>query len=329
MTNQLLLVVQLVVVGWNQFQPTSAAGREQQGDVHLNTRLLPLLDSYYKVLLKNKSLLTSGKTGFQNFSQISEICNFPILTNLRWGLRAVYGGCAPCGGGIAAALACCKGWWWWRTCAWQSLEPYPMKKDVALFYCDPLKCIQSILSNPLVNDYIAFTPFHVYESASELPDGATLLRVVLSSDKTNISAMTSGRVAHPLLMSLANLHMDFHMKGTNHAFLLLALLPVPNSEHLLQLQMTCGVLENRMVHECLDFILTPLKKATQFGIMMSDPLGSLCYVFTPLASYIVDVAEVVVLAGVGGKTSHVTMASHKQFGNPFRHEPRTASTTLA
>ncbi|KAH9009323.1 hypothetical protein EDB85DRAFT_1881682, partial [Lactarius pseudohatsudake] len=165
------------------------------------------------------------------------------------------------------------------------------------------------------------------EIVTQLPDGATLLGIVLSSDKTNISAMTGGRMAHPLLMSLANLLMDFRMKGTNHAFLLLALLPVPNFIH--KDSKTRGVLENRMVHECLDFILTPLKKAAQFGIMMSDPLGSLRYVFTPLASYIVDVAEAIVLAGVGGKTSHVTMASHKQFGDPFRHEPRTASTTLA
>ncbi|KAH9013680.1 hypothetical protein EDB85DRAFT_2076567 [Lactarius pseudohatsudake] len=174
-------------------------------------------------------------------------------------------------------------------------SPYPMKKDVALFYRDPLECIQSILSNPLVNDYIRFTPFRMYESAvsamriytewltgdvawsmqNQLPDGATLLGIVLSSDKTNISAMTCGRMAHPLLMSLVNLLMDFRMKGTNHAFLLLALLPVPNLIH--KDSKTRGVLENHMVHECLDFILTPLKKAAQFGIMMSNPLGSLRY----------------------------------------------------
>ncbi|KAH9167800.1 hypothetical protein EDB89DRAFT_1856148 [Lactarius sanguifluus] len=201
-------------------------------------------------------------------------------------------------------------------------SPFPMKKNVDLFYRDPLECIQSILSNPLMNDHIRFTPF-----CSQLPDGATLLGVVLSSDKTNVSAMTGGRMAHPLLISLANLLMDFHMKGTNHAFLLLALLPIPNFIH--KDSKTRGILENRMVHECLDFILTPLKKAAQFGIMMSDPLGSLCYMFTPLAAYIADVAEAVALACVAGKTSHVTMASYKQFGDPFRHEPRTASTTLA
>ena len=139
--------------------------------------------------------------------------------------------------------------------------------------------------------------------------------------------MTGGRVAHPLLISLANLVMDFRAKATNHAFQLLALLPVPKFIH--KDRKTRGVLENRLIHECLDFILKPLKKAAEIGIMLSDPIGSLRYVFTPLAAYIVDVAEAVVLSGVAGKTSHLTMAAYKQFGDPFQHEPRTASTTLA
>jgi hypothetical protein len=89
-----------------------------------------------------------------------------------------------------------------------------------------------------------------------------------------------------------------------------------------------GVLENRLIHECLDFVLQPLKKAAEFGIMMSDPLGSLRYVFTPLAAYIVDTQEAVALSGVAGKTSHLTMASYKEFGDAVRHRPRTASKTL-
>src|ERR1700733_13346939 len=123
----------------------------------------------------------------------------------------------------------------------------------------------------------------------QLPKEATLLGVVLSSDKTNISAMTGGRIAHPLLISLANLFMDFRMKASNQAFLLLALLPVPKFIH--RDRKLCGILENRMIHECLDFILKPLKKAAEVGIMMSDPAGSLRYVFTPLAAYMVDVQE--------------------------------------
>jgi hypothetical protein len=66
---------------------------------------------------------------------------------------------------------------------------------------------------------------------NELPCGATLLGIILSSNKTNISPMTGGCVAYPLLISLANLFMDFWMKASNHAFLLLTLLPVPKFIH--------------------------------------------------------------------------------------------------
>ncbi|KAM6504101.1 hypothetical protein JOM56_001044 [Amanita muscaria] len=170
---------------------------------------------------------------------------------------------------------------------------YPTKRPLQLYYRNPLECIQSILYHPLLKDFIRLTPFRLYESAakvmrlytewlsgdvawsmqSQLPDGATLLGVVLSSDKTNLSSMTGGRVAHPLLISLANILMDFRAKASNHAFQLLALLPIPKfTDNDRKMQ---GVLENRLIHECLDFVLQPLKKAAEFGIMMSDPLDAI------------------------------------------------------
>jgi hypothetical protein len=157
--------------------------------------------------------------------------------------------------------------------------------------------------------------------------GGTVLGTVLSSDKTTISAMTGDRMAHPLLISLANFKADYRAKSSHHAFLLLALLPVP--KFISVDKAIRGVLENRLLHACLDFILEPLKKAATWGMMMSDPYGSLRFCYTPLATYIVDNQEALLLSGVSGKTSPITMASLKQFGDAFRHEPRTASTTLA
>ena len=90
--------------------------------------------------------------------------------------------------------------------------------------------------------------------------------------------MTGGCVAHPLLISLANLFMDFCNKATNHAFYLLALLPVPKFIH--KNRKICGILESQLIHKCFDFILRPLKIATEIGIMMSDLLGSLRYAYT-------------------------------------------------
>ena len=115
------------------------------------------------------------------------------------------------------------------------------------------------------------------------------------------------------------------MKASNHALLLLALLPIPT---FIANQGMKGALEARLIHECLDFVLELLKTAACIGIMLTDPAGNHRYCYTPLASYIVNTPESTLLASVAGKTSSITMASYKEFGDPFCHELRTASTML-
>ena len=139
--------------------------------------------------------------------------------------------------------------------------------------------------------------------------------------------MAGDRTAHPVLLSLANIHMDIRMKPSTHAFVLLALLPCP--KFLVKNKPTRGVLESRIFHLCLDVITRPLKLAAHAGRMMADPSGFSHFCFTMLASYIVDTPEAALIAGVAGKTSHLTMADYRKFGDPTRQEPRTASTTLA
>ena len=53
------------------------------------------------------------------------------------------------------------------------------------------------------------------------------------------------------------------------------------------------------------------------------------WVNAPSPPVIVDTPEAAAIACVAGKTSHLTMADYRKFGDPTRHEPRTASTTLA
>ena len=62
---------------------------------------------------------------------------------------------------------------------------------------------------------------------------------------------------------------------------------------------------------------------------MTDSLGRIHRCFTPIVAYIVNMPEAAVIAGVGGKTSHLTLASHKSFGDHFRHPTRLGALTLA
>ncbi|KAG2090007.1 uncharacterized protein F5147DRAFT_748281 [Suillus discolor] len=156
---------------------------------------------------------------------------------------------------------------------------HPTKQPVCLYWHDPLDCIKSLFSHLHFSNEIDFTPTRVYNMMepwsmqSQLPEGATLLGVILSSDKTNITNMTGGRVAHPLLISLANIKMATRNKASSHAFLLTALLPI--AEFLHPVKWLQSVLEARLVHQCLDVILEPLKQAACIRRMMSDPLASI------------------------------------------------------
>ncbi|KAG1765881.1 hypothetical protein EV702DRAFT_1204407 [Suillus placidus] len=216
-----------------------------------------------------------------------------------------------------------------------------------LYWPDPIECIAAIFNHPLFHNCIDLTPRRVYTSTekkycvftewmtgddawdmqSAIPSGATLLSTILSSDKTNITLLTGDCVAHPLLISLTNIHMKIRLKSSSNAFALTALLPVPKFIH--RKKRMKGVLEDRLMHQCLNIVLEPLKQAARLGIMLSDPIGRSHYCFTPLASYIADTPEAMMLASVGGKTLPVTMVMYKQFGDPFQHEPQTKSTTLA
>ncbi|KAG1733312.1 hypothetical protein EDB19DRAFT_1911660 [Suillus lakei] len=207
---------------------------------------------------------------------------------------------------------------------------HPTKSPAVLYWRDLLECIATIFNHPLFHNRIDYTPRKVYSMAQKLSQiytdwmtgdhawemqsvllrGATLLSTILSSDKTCITALSGDCVAHPLLISLTNIHMATWLKSSSNAFLLTALLP------------------DWLIHHCLNIILQPLKLAAQSGVMLSDPISRSCYCFTLLASYIADTPEAMMLARISGKTSPITMAMYKQFGDTFQHEPQTQSKTL-
>ncbi|KAG1804172.1 uncharacterized protein BJ212DRAFT_1284650, partial [Suillus subaureus] len=209
------------------------------------------------------------------------------------------------------------------------------KSAVILYWWDPIECISSLFNHPLFHNHIDFTSCkvctmvqkwsrvytewmtadHAWEMQSALPHGATLLGTILSLDKTCITALTGDCVAHPLLLSITNIHMNTWLKSSLNTFVLTVLLPVPKFIH--KEKCMKGLLQDQLVHQCLDVVLELLKVATQEGIMLSDPTGRSCYCFTPLASYITDTPEAIMLACVGRKMSPVTMAIYKQFGDAF------------
>ncbi|KAG2153067.1 uncharacterized protein EDB93DRAFT_1239862 [Suillus bovinus] len=154
------------------------------------------------------------------------------------------------------------------------------KSPVVLYWRDPLECIASVFNNPLFHNCIDFRPRKVYTTTEKqcrvytewmMGNDAWDMQAAIPSG-TNITALTGDRVAHPLLISLANIHMNIRLKSSSGAFVLTALLPVLKFVH--KKKQMKGVLEDRLIHQCLDIVLEPLKQAARHGIMLSDPIGN-------------------------------------------------------
>jgi hypothetical protein len=161
---------------------------------------------------------------------------------------------------------------------------------------------------------------------TKVPAGATILGVIASSDKTALTTHTGGKVAHPVLLSLANINMAVRNKDSYHAFLLVGLLPIP--KFFVQNRKLLSTLYHRLIHHCLDILFNPLKKIAHEGALMIDPVGRVRNVYTPLVSYIADNPETQMLAGVMGMTSPVTMAGYLEFGDSVPQRRRFGSNTV-
>ncbi|KAG1831124.1 hypothetical protein EV424DRAFT_1343248 [Suillus variegatus] len=84
----------------------------------------------------------------------------------------------------------------------------------------------------------------VWSIHDQLPQGATVLGTVLSSDKTNITTMTGARVTHLLLLGLANIYMCTRMK-------LLSKSPEPDNNLLTSIDRSLA-----LFHDNKDVIMT-------------------------------------------------------------------------
>ncbi|KAG6372918.1 hypothetical protein JVT61DRAFT_6943 [Boletus reticuloceps] len=111
--------------------------------------------------------------------------------------------------------------------------------------------------------------------------------------------MSGNCVAHPVLISLTNINVCIRSKTSLHVYLLLALLPVAKFTH--KTTHVHTLLQDHLFHQALNIVLSPLKVATEVGVMMSDPIGNLRYCFTPLASWITNTPEESLIAATGPK----------------------------
>ena len=67
-------------------------------------------------------------------------------------------------------------------------------------------------------------------SQGALPVGATVVPIILASDKTQLSHFQGDKKSWPLYLSIGNIAKEVHRQPSTHATILLGYLPVPKMD---------------------------------------------------------------------------------------------------
>ena len=157
--------------------------------------------------------------------------------------------------------------------------------------------------------------------------GATIVPIILSSDKTQVTLFRN-KTAYPVYLTIGNLPKSIRHKPSRQGQILLAYLPTTRLDHITNKAAQCRVLAN-LFHACMSFLLEPLKEAGKTGVpmMSGDGVWRRCHPI--LAVYVGDYPEQCLVAGAYNGDCPVCECEHDELGVfPSAHEPRDLDIIL-
>ncbi|KAI0038549.1 hypothetical protein FA95DRAFT_1585466 [Auriscalpium vulgare] len=195
--------------------------------------------------------------------------------------------------------------------AWQSTQLQLGTDSYELLYRDPLECIRALYSNPAFVDNMSYAPKKEYsgpecrkeqrlfnemctgdwwyETQAKLPDGATVVPLVFSSDKTLLTNFSGDEAAYPLYLTIGNIAKDVRRKPSCHAHMLVGYLPTPHLGHLSDA--VARTLRARIYHQAMKHIVQSLEDAGRHGVRLTSGDGAIRLCFPILACYVADFPE--------------------------------------
>ncbi|KAG2044004.1 hypothetical protein BDR03DRAFT_930769 [Suillus americanus] len=177
---------------------------------------------------------------------------------------------------------------------------YPTVQPINLIWRDGLEVVQDLFANPIFANHMTYDPhvvvnggerkyseyftaqqaFEIQIIQDQLPKGATIVLMIIASDKTPVTRHTGGLEMHPIFVTISNIQSDMRMRATCHAWRCVAYMPIPKFVDVHPDYQT--ILSQQLFHKCMDIIFADAKVAAMVGKFMPDPAGHVQHCFTPL-----------------------------------------------
>jgi hypothetical protein len=188
------------------------------------------------------------------------------------------------------------------------------KETLHLWKRDPVECIRELIGNPAFRNMIRFAPerafedpegknrifdemwtadwwwnlqvsyqvlrltfsisIHYFNSQESFEDGATIVPVILASDKTHLSNFTGDKSAWPVYLTIGNIEKSIRRKPSARASILIGYIPVSNLECFSKSKRQFAGYQ--LFHDCMRSLLDPLKEAGKSGVDMVCADGFIC-----------------------------------------------------
>ncbi|KAG0633391.1 hypothetical protein HOY80DRAFT_896568 [Tuber brumale] len=172
------------------------------------------------------------------------------------------------------------------------------------------KCFAQDIVYPPVKDWDSETPparvyseMHTgdwwWETQDSLPERATLVLIICSSDVTFLTNFSGDKKAWLIYLTIGNILSKTRNKSSKHASVLLALLPVPPKMlGVASRDSRKRLVNNEILCELIEAIFTPIGEVAEVGIEIECADGKVRQCFPRLAAWIADHLENVTLHGI-------------------------------
>jgi hypothetical protein len=116
-------------------------------------------------------------------------------------------------------------------------------RELKFYYRNSLDCVKALFGEPTMKEHMDYRPKRVFDAEShriytemstgnwwwrvqeQLPDGATVIPVILGSDATKLTVLCGSQTAWPVYLSIGNIHKDVRYKKAARSLMLLGFLP--------------------------------------------------------------------------------------------------------
>ncbi|KAI9450477.1 hypothetical protein BJY52DRAFT_1125915 [Lactarius psammicola] len=167
----------------------------------------------------------------------------------------------------------------------------------------------------------------VQQSLEAQNPGATVLPIIISSDKTQLTHFRN-KSAYPVYLSIGNIPKDLRRKVTQHAQLLMGYIPTTRLQHIPNKAARHRALAN-LFHECMHKILSPIESYGENGIAMVTGDGTWYRCHLVLTAVISDYPEQCLVTCTYNGQCPKCIAPRSELGSGSRFPLRDFKTAVS